>query len=71
MLLAAPGCLPMPVVTPDAPPVKTDKDAAPLPPVRAEEITDKNAHAKAKALQAELDRELNNGTDEMPVKVRP
>ncbi len=77
LLLTAPGCLPMQLL-PDAPPpkpavVETEKPVAPRPaPVRADDITDKNAHDMANALQAELDRSPSDpGADEKPLKVRP
>ena len=79
LMLAAPGCLPMPVLpdqTPLAAPVvekDKDKEAAPRPVVvKAEDIDEKNAHEKANALQAELDRAAGDSRVEgKPLKVRP
>jgi hypothetical protein len=73
--LAAPGCLPVPLL-PDQPAGEVatkDKVAAPKPPpVKPEDVTEVNAHEKANALQAELDRALQEmPVDEKPLKVRP
>jgi hypothetical protein len=38
--------------------VTAAKSAAPVPPLTAEQITPQNAHEKAEALRAELDREM-------------
>ena len=76
LTLAAPGCLPLPVL-PDQPPpaaamVEKEKEAAPrTAPVKAEDIDEKNAHDKANALQAELDRAVGDSRVEgKPLKVR-
>jgi hypothetical protein len=74
VLLAAPGCMPMPL-TPDLPPpdVKTkEKVAVKPPPVKVDEVTEANAHEMADALQAELEWALKEPTpDAKPLKARP
>ena len=73
MTLAAPGCFGLPLL-PDQPPAKAtvaEKKDVP-PPVRADDIDEKNAHDKFAALQAEVERDLSDGPpDEKPIKVRP
>jgi hypothetical protein len=74
LLLATSGCLPVPVL-PDQPTGEVatkDKVTAPKPsPVKPDDVTEENAHEKANALQAELDRALQEmPVDEKPLKVR-
>jgi hypothetical protein len=75
LMLAAPGCLPVPVA-PDQPSgdVMTKDNAAAAKPglVKPDDVTEANAHEVANALQAELDRAVNEKpADEKPLKVRP
>ncbi len=74
LTLAAPGCFGLPLM-PDQPPAKAtvaEKKDVPPPPVRADDIDEKNAHDKFAALQAEVERDLSDGpADEKPIKVRP
>jgi hypothetical protein len=74
-VLAAPGCVSVPVV-PDQPAgdvANKDKAAAPKPlPVKVDEVTEANAHEMADTLQAELEWALKETpTDGKPLKVRP
>jgi hypothetical protein len=75
VLLAAPGCLPVPVVPeqPAADVTAANKAAAPKPPpVKVDEVTEANAHEMADALQAELEWALKETpTEGKPLKVRP
>jgi hypothetical protein len=74
-LLAAPGCLPTPLVPEQTPADVTAKDkvvaSKPLP-VKVDEVTEANAHEMADALQAELEWALKETpTEGKPLKVRP
>jgi hypothetical protein len=74
LTVAAPGCLTLPNLG-EPPPVvekEPEKAVAPKPSVKADDISEQNAHQMANQLQAELDREMGQpaGTGK-PVKVRP
>jgi hypothetical protein len=67
---AGAGCVTLPVLwaPPKPEPTPAAQPARPKPPVTAEQITEDNAHEKAKALLEELDREA---TDATPPAAKP
>ncbi len=69
-LLGSAGCMELPslgvVDTAPAPTLITQTSARPLPPVTADQVTESNAHEKAKALQEELSREMQE--EPLPAK---
>jgi len=70
LLLATPGCFILPHFNdPGASDVVEKKEVAPPtplpPPITPEEIDETNAHEKANALKAELDRALSDSSTEV------